>query len=88
MPKKLNILLSAVVLLVILVYVIISNALISQKYLLNSLRAEFSRASIQSAGANSEKNIESLIHFAENAGMIEAKDTATILMDSGFALDQ
>lgn len=87
LPRKINIILLAVATLAVLAYVVLSNVLVSRRYLLNSLKAEFGRESAQSINTNSEPNIESLINFAENAGMVEAKDTATILMDSTFAFD-
>lgn len=87
LPRKVNIILVIVAMLAILVYVMLSNIFVSQKYLLNSLKAEFDRESIQSVNVNSEPDIETLINFAKTAGMVEAEDTSTILMDSAFALE-
>lgn len=85
--EKWNIFLSLIAMLVILAYVIIANMLVSQKYLLNSLKAEFGNRSTQSANVKPESDIEFLINFAKTSGLVEAKDTAAILMYSTFALD-
>lgn len=87
LPRKINTGLLSIAILVILAYIMLSNVLVSQKYLLNSLKTEFNRESAQSVNINSRPDIGSLIDFAENAGMIGAKDTAMILIDSAFAFD-
>lgn len=38
----------------------------------------------QAASINYEPQIQTLINFAQNAGMVEAKDTAMILLNSKF----
>ncbi|MEX1064223.1 MAG: hypothetical protein WD898_01985 [Candidatus Paceibacterota bacterium] len=71
-------------------YIFLSNFITSQKYSLGVLKKEFNQVS---AAASIERDttdydIPELLEFAQSAGMIEAKDTGTVLEESGFALSE
>lgn len=88
--RKINAVLLTVAVPVILAYIVFSNLLVSQKYLLNSQKAEFNRQSTLLADPNTvvvDTSLELLINFAINTGMVEAKDTVVLFSNSTFALE-
>lgn len=88
---RLNIFLLFAVMLAVLAYIIFSNFLVSQRYLLNSLRSNFNQENIELAGSEnggSDIDLGAIINFARNTGMVEAKDTAIIFGDQRFALEE
>ena len=75
----------------LLSYILVANFIVSQQYVLESRRARSGQLNILQSGADpaigDSNNVESLLIFARSIGMIEAKDSAAILDDSGFALN-
>jgi len=71
-------------------YVLMANLIISQRYVLESRRARFDQISVSSVESGpaigGDDELNALLIFARNTGMVEAKDTAVILNDSDFAL--
>lgn len=88
---RLNILLLFAAMLAVSAYIIFSNFLVSQRYLLNSLRSNFNQENVKLAGSKSggsDIDLETIINFARNTGMVEAKDAAIVFGDQRFALEE
>lgn len=77
-----------------LVYIFMSNNIISQKYSQDLLRRQLNKANISLELENSTRenqiSIESMYSYAQKAGIIEAKETESVFAsgneDTGFAL--
>lgn len=85
-----NLILGGLVILCLLAYIFIANFLVSQRYLLETLRRQLSQASTELEQRNSEiengYNLEQLTVFARTLGMTEAKETDSVFEDNGVAL--
>ncbi len=84
---KINLVLSILVLVMIVGYVSIANFTIAQRYMLDVRKTQFNSISAELSSTNAgNTDLKQLLLFANQSGMVEAKDTATIIQNSGFAL--
>ena len=91
----LNLFLAVFLTIVFLIYIFLSNHVVSEKYSQNLLRRELNKINVslnlENSTAESQVSIEALYSFAQKYGMIEAKDTesiyASVNKDAGFALN-
>ena len=85
---KLNLVLLFIAAVTIVAYVFISNLLVAQKYALNLRKSELSQlnAKLTVEDRYGGGELEVLFRFAQNHGLIEAKDTDSILEKDGFAI--
>lgn len=92
----LNLGLTAASLAAFLVYIFLTNYFVSQKYSLNLMRIDLSRANLNLEIRNAEieniVSLESLYSFAQKTGMVEAKETESVFAssdnNSGVALTE
>jgi hypothetical protein len=90
---KLNVFLLITASSMLLSYIFLSNFVTSQKYALNMKKAEFNQLSAVTASDNKnisdKQDLNSLMTFAQKAGMVEAKDSGKIMLEDGnFALSR
>ena len=86
----LNLILTCLIFVGIAGYIFLSNHISARRYQLVILKKQFNQIS---ASASIEKeqlnyNLEELMDFARLTGMVEAKDTITVLEESGVALSE
>jgi len=87
---KLNLILLGFVILTAFAYIFLANFTVAQKYGLNLRKNELNAFNAQAGFLNdeyqSDQDMEALLLFAKKSGMIEAKDTDSILQDRDLAL--
>ncbi len=85
-----NLILAVLLVAGIVVYISLSNFITSQRYSLGVLKKQFNQVGATSSIERdaAEYDIPELLEFAQSAGMIEAKDTGTVLEESGVALSE
>ena len=85
---RLNFVLLSAAVILFVSYVFLANFLAAQKYSFELRQKEFrafnSTVAVPSGGVK-ELTMEELASYARRAGMVEAKDTDSILQNSGFA---
>ena len=86
---RLNLFLILIAAIVVITYVFMSNFLVYQKYTLSTHKAEFNQLNAKlpvgkQYGADSD--LGGLTLFAKKFGLVEAKDTNSILENDGFAV--
>ncbi|MBI2669592.1 MAG: hypothetical protein HYX20_00370 [Candidatus Yanofskybacteria bacterium] len=86
---KLNLILLLIAGITIAAYVFISNLMVARKYALNLRKSEISQLNAKLAAEDQQyggENLETLLRFAKNYGLVEAKDNDSILEKDGFAV--
>ena len=87
---KLNLFLMSVAVIVIMIYVFTSNLMVARRYALNLRKSELSQLNARLATENQYggrgEDLRALLSFAQNYGLVEAKDIDSILEKDGFAL--
>lgn len=86
-----NLVLLAIAILSLAAYIFLANFLVAQRYSLNLRRGEANALSAPAVSQNKHRadlNLETLMLFAQKSGMIEARDTESILQERSFALTQ
>lgn len=85
---KLNYILSAAVVILIVGYTFLANLLVSQKYTLEVRKRELNALATMTKGKNDSEfpDLTELLLYAQKSGMIESKDTESIIQDGNFAL--
>lgn len=84
-----NLILLLIATITIVVYVFISNLLVAQRYALNLHKSEINQLNVKltvEGRDNRGEELGVLLHFAQNYGLVEAKDTDSILEKDGFAI--
>lgn len=70
-------------------YVFLANLLVSQKYSLDVLKRQYNKQSASLAAASiqneNDYDIGSLLTHAQKTGMVEAKNTDSVMSDAGVA---
>lgn len=70
-------------------YVFASNFLVAQRYSLDARKTQFNQLNTQldvEIGYDTAPVLKGLLIFAQKSGMVEAKDTDSILQKEGFAI--
>ena len=70
-------------------YIFLANFLVTQKYSVELRKKEFRTISSSTANPKpsiKETSMEELLTFARSTGMVEAKDTDSIMQNRGFAV--
>ena len=85
---KLNYILSAAVVILIVSYTFLANLLVSQKYTLEVHKKELNTLATMTNGQNDSEtpDLNELLLYAQKSGMIESKDTESIIQDGNLAL--
>lgn len=86
--RRLNLILAEMAVVVVIIYVFLSNLLVSQKYSLILHKEELNQlnAKLLMQKHESDYGMEGLLIFARKSGLIEAKDSSSILRNDGFAI--
>ncbi|MDP2664661.1 MAG: hypothetical protein Q8O97_01695 [bacterium] len=86
---RLNLVLLLMAAITIVAYVFISNLLVAQRYALNLRKSELSQLNAKLAAKDQYgggEDLKALLRFAQNSGLVEAKDTDSILENDGLAI--
>ncbi|MBI2063583.1 MAG: hypothetical protein HYT65_01155 [Candidatus Yanofskybacteria bacterium] len=87
---KLNLFLMLAAMIVIMVYVFTSNLMVARRYALNLRKSELNQLNARLAAENQYggrgEDLRALLSFAQNYGLVEAKDIDSILEKDGFAI--
>lgn len=86
---RLNLILLLIAAFIILAGVFISNLLVAQRYALNLRKSELGQLNAMLAAEDQYgggEDLRALLRFAQNSGLVEAKDIDSILEKDGFAV--
>ena len=86
---RLNLTLFMAAVVLFMAYIFLANFLVTQKYSVELRKKEFRTISSSTANPKpsiKETSMEELLTFARSTGMVEAKDTDSIMQNRGFAV--
>src|SRR3989344_4652595 len=87
---KLNFVLLIILIISAVAFVFMANLRVAWEYSLNLDRNKLSTLNTQSVSqdqSSANPDLEALLLFAQESGMIEAKDVSSILQDGSFAME-